>query len=146
MFGAPARRSLGATGPRRVARGLHATSRTLLQTTTESASAAPPPLPLPNASSASATTPKSNVTRPRPLRAWGPRPLPHGYPTLPSTFGRNQMLSVPDTTRALLEEIVQSFNAPIRYAFAYGSGVFDQAGYTSGGKVRVIHSAGQRQC
>lgn len=36
------------------------------------------------------------------------------------------MLSVPDSTRALLEEIVNSFNAPIRYAFAYGSGVFSQ--------------------
>ncbi|KZV80259.1 mitochondrial matrix Mmp37, partial [Exidia glandulosa HHB12029] len=42
------------------------------------------------------------------------------------------MLSVPDSTRALLEEIVSSFNAPIRYAFAYGSGVFDQHGYPRG--------------
>jgi translocator assembly and maintenance protein 41 len=36
---------------------------------------------------------------------------------------------VPNSTRALLENIVDSFDAPIRYAFAYGSGVFEQAGY-----------------
>lgn len=55
--------------------------------------------------------------------------LPH----LPPTFGRNQILSVPDSTRALLEEIVGQFRAPIRYAFAYGSGVFAQSGYDTGG-------------
>lgn len=36
---------------------------------------------------------------------------------------------MPNSTRALLEDIVDSFDAPIRYAFAYGSGVFEQAGY-----------------
>lgn len=35
-----------------------------------------------------------------------------------------------NSTRALLEEIVAQFRAPIRYAFAYGSGVFEQDGYT----------------
>ena len=40
------------------------------------------------------------------------------------------MLKVPDSTRALLEEITHSFDAPIRYAFAYGSGVFTQKGYS----------------
>ncbi|KAG2054201.1 mitochondrial matrix Mmp37 [Suillus hirtellus] len=50
-------------------------------------------------------------------------------PTLPAIFGRNQVLPVPDSTRALLEDIVSSFEALIRYAFAYGSGVFEQAGY-----------------
>jgi mitochondrial translocator assembly and maintenance protein 41 len=38
------------------------------------------------------------------------------------------LLSVPNSTRALLEEIVATFNSPIRYAFAYGSGVFEQEG------------------
>ncbi len=33
-------------------------------------------------------------------------------------------------TRALLESIVERFEAPIRYAFAYGSGVFEQDGYS----------------
>lgn len=38
---------------------------------------------------------------------------------------------MPNSTRALLESIVADFNAPIRYAFAYGSGVFEQDGYES---------------
>ena len=50
---------------------------------------------------------------------------------LPAAFGRNQLLPVSNSTRALLEQIVGSFEAPIRYAFAYGSGVFEQAGYGS---------------
>ena len=50
---------------------------------------------------------------------------------LPPTFGRNQFLPVADSTRALLENIVAKFNSPIRYAFAYGSGVFEQDGYTN---------------
>ncbi|KAL1715376.1 mitochondrial matrix Mmp37-domain-containing protein [Schizophyllum commune] len=48
---------------------------------------------------------------------------------LPPDFGRNQFLPVSSTTRELLESIVAQFNAPIRYAFAYGSGVFEQDGY-----------------
>ena len=52
-------------------------------------------------------------------------------PSLPPTFGRNQILPVADSTRALLESIVHEFHAPIRYAFAYGSGVFEQDGYTA---------------
>ena len=62
-----------------------------------------------------------------------PRPsVPHRHqalPHLPATFGQNQLLSVSSSTRALLESIVADFNAPIRYAFAYGSGVFEQDGY-----------------
>lgn len=38
---------------------------------------------------------------------------------------------MPNSTRALLESIVADFNSPIRYAFAYGSGVFEQDGYES---------------
>lgn len=37
----------------------------------------------------------------------------------------------------MLEDIVAQFEAPIRYAFAYGSGVFEQEGYkapTAGSK------------
>jgi len=36
---------------------------------------------------------------------------------------------VPNSTRALLESIGADFDAPIRYAVAYGSGVFEQDGY-----------------
>jgi translocator assembly and maintenance protein 41 len=42
------------------------------------------------------------------------------------------LLPVSNSTRALLESIVAKFDAPIRYAFAYGSGVFEQDGYPSG--------------
>ncbi|KAF9267415.1 Mmp37-domain-containing protein [Marasmius fiardii PR-910] len=62
-----------------------------------------------------------------------PRPSPSQLhpilPELPPSFGRNQLLPVSNSTRALLESIVAQFNAPIRYAFAYGSGVFEQDGY-----------------
>ena len=54
---------------------------------------------------------------------------PPGLKTLPPTFGRNQLLPVSNDTRAMLESIVSKFNAPIRYAFAYGSGVFEQDSY-----------------
>jgi mitochondrial translocator assembly and maintenance protein 41 len=40
---------------------------------------------------------------------------------------------VSNTTRALLESVVAQFQAPIRYAFAYGSGVFEQDGYANKG-------------
>jgi len=50
-------------------------------------------------------------------------------PRLPKTFGQNQLLPVSNSTRTLLEAIVAQFDAPIRYAFAYGSGVFEQDGY-----------------
>src|SRR5260221_279428 len=52
-----------------------------------------------------------------------------GLKNLPPTFGRNQLLTVSNDTRAMLESIVTRFEAPIRYAFAYGSGVFEQDGY-----------------
>ncbi|KAJ8523215.1 hypothetical protein ONZ45_g340 [Pleurotus djamor] len=61
-------------------------------------------------------------------------PAPHTQqilPNLPATFGRNQLLPVSSTKRALLESIVANFDAPIRYAFAYGSGVFEQDGYAT---------------
>lgn len=69
-------------------------------------------------------------------RRTAPLPIPF-LNTLPSTFGQNQLLPVADSTRALLESIVDQFDAPIRYAFAYGSGVFEQAGY-SGAKPPMI--------
>ncbi|KAG6820725.1 hypothetical protein H0H93_012778 [Arthromyces matolae] len=85
----------------------------------------PPPSNLPNTSSKPRQT--SLYLRPRPA-------ISHNHstiPPLPPTFGRNQLLPVPDSTRALLEAIVSQFDAPIRYAFAYGSGVFEQDGYDS---------------
>lgn len=87
-------------------------------------------------------TPSSSDLPPLPRsksKAHKPRLYPHPRPTvshrhaplpkLPPTFGRNQLLPVSNSTRALLESIVARFDAPIRYAFAYGSGVFEQDGY-----------------
>ncbi|CAK5270174.1 unnamed protein product [Mycena citricolor] len=80
----------------------------------------PPPAPKPTSRSRSRLYPT-----PRPAE-----PLPYSpLPNLPPTFGRNQLLPVSNSTRALLESIVDKFDAPIRYAFAYGSGVFEQDGY-----------------
>lgn len=87
-------------------------------------SAPPPPPPLPKAQK-----PRTTRLNPSPRRLEQSRNpyLPH----LPPTFGKNQFLPVADSTRTLLESIVSNFNAPIRYAFAYGSGVFEQDGYSS---------------
>ncbi|KAL0961134.1 hypothetical protein HGRIS_006107 [Hohenbuehelia grisea] len=76
--------------------------------------------------------PQSPPTRlnPRPRPRSAPQYAQQVLPNLPSTFGRNQLLPVSNTTRALLEDIVAQFDAPIRYAFAYGSGVFEQDGYS----------------
>lgn len=47
---------------------------------------------------------------------------------LPRRFGRNQEVAVADETRKLLEQIVSRFRN-VRWAVAYGSGVFGQDGY-----------------
>lgn len=61
---------------------------------------------------------------------------------LPKSFGRNQIIEVPEQVQRDLEDVLQHFHAPVRYAFAYGSGVFRQKGYTE--KVRA--SRPQRLC
>ncbi|TFK17405.1 Mmp37-domain-containing protein [Coprinopsis marcescibilis] len=66
---------------------------------------------------------------PRPRPAASHKHGPSAHPKLPPTFGQNQLLPVSNSTRALLESVVGQFDAPIRYAFAYGSGVFEQDGY-----------------
>lgn len=106
-------------------RHLIATAARALSTepVTATSSHLPPPPPLPNKSPTRSRlnpAPRPTVQRPR-----------EGLPHLPPSFGRNQFLPVADSTRALLESIVSQFHAPIRYAFAYGSGVFEQDGYKS---------------
>ncbi|CAO1623498.1 unnamed protein product [Parajaminaea phylloscopi] len=44
----------------------------------------------------------------------------------PSAFGSNQVLPIPEANQERLGRIVSSFSSPIRFAFAYGSGVFSQ--------------------
>ena len=56
----------------------------------------------------------------------------HFHPTnIPDSpdFGTNQYININEELKQQLKNIVSQFNAPIRYAFAYGSGVFQQAGY-----------------
>ena len=50
------------------------------------------------------------------------------FSQLPLNFGANQHISIDDTLKENLRAVLWKFNAPIRYAFAYGSGVFQQAG------------------
>ena len=105
-------------------------TRSLATETATSSGPQPPPPPPPSSSQGKHPTAKPlSRTRlnpaPRPAAAHRPQVLA----SLPPTFGRNQFLPVADSTRALLEAIVARFDAPIRYAFAYGSGVFEQDGY-----------------
>ena len=99
-----------------------------------SSTSSPPP---PNPPSTSRASRSRLIPAPRPIDSFrnqtDPRipPRSQGLPQLPHNFGANQFLSVPTTTRHLLESIVSQFDAPIRYAFAYGSGVFEQDGYLS---------------
>lgn len=86
----------------------------------------PPPLHSPSLTSSSTSAQRVRLyPRPRPAVSHQHSPLPK----LPPSFGSNQLLPVSNSTRALLESIVAKFDAPIRYAFAYGSGVFEQDGY-----------------
>jgi len=82
--------------------------------------------------------PPGKNSKPRSSLYLKPRPaVSHKHqtlPNLPPNFGKNQLLPVSNDTRALLESVVDQFDAPIRYAFAYGSGVFEQDGYASGSK------------
>ena len=93
------------------------------ETITPSTSNLPPPL-LPQSPRPSTRTRLNPAPRPA-----VPRTTRQALPRLPPSFGRNQILPVADSTRTLLESIVAQFHAPVRYAFAYGSGVFEQEGY-----------------
>jgi mitochondrial translocator assembly and maintenance protein 41 len=93
-------------------------------------SSPPPPPPLSNGQRLRTSRLNPSPRRPEHTRS------PY-LPYLPPTFGKNQLLPVADSTRTLLESIVSKFNAPIRYAFAYGSGVFEQDGYSSAKKPMI---------
>ncbi|KAK4054004.1 Mitochondrial translocator assembly and maintenance protein 41 [Microbotryomycetes sp. JL221] len=124
---------------------------------TERTTSSPNDIPPMSSSSSSATrrrqqhpTPASNTSSPAPST---PQAYPHHSPAqqplsppplsarlerkkitsvseLPSRFGKNQIIQIPEQVRQDLEDVVNEFKAPIRFAFAYGSGVFKQAGYT----------------
>ncbi|CAN6606901.1 phosphatidate cytidylyltransferase, mitochondrial [Trichomonascus vanleenenianus] len=48
------------------------------------------------------------------------------FSDLPKDFGNNQHMSIDNELRERLRSTLWKFRAPIRYAFAYGSGVFSQ--------------------
>lgn len=111
--------------PPRHARLLYRRSFSAEPTSHSPIQSTPPPPP----SLSTAQKPRTSRLNPSPRR---PEQSRNSYlPYLPPTFGKNQFLPVADSTRTLLESIVSKFNAPIRYAFAYGSGVFEQDGYSS---------------
>ncbi|PQE31911.1 hypothetical protein CJF32_00008832 [Rutstroemia sp. NJR-2017a WRK4] len=62
--------------------------------------------------------------------------LPH------SNFGVNQHMVINDEFKEALRQILWQFRAPIRYAFAYGSGVFPQSRHTKAttSSIASIHS------
>ncbi|CCC68226.1 hypothetical protein NCAS_0B01420 [Naumovozyma castellii] len=51
---------------------------------------------------------------------------------LPPNFASNQFMSLDQELQRELTQIMDNFDAPIRYAFGYGSGVFEQKGYETG--------------
>lgn len=80
---------------------------------------------------ASSQSPSPSPLAPPPTTARLPRKQITSVAELPSRFGKNQIIAVPDAVRRDLEDVVSSFKAPVRFAFAYGSGVFRQKGYTN---------------
>ncbi|KAN0062817.1 Mitochondrial translocator assembly and maintenance protein 41 [Thecaphora frezii] len=48
-------------------------------------------------------------------------------PSFPAVFGANQILPLDPGVQRRLDSVLHSFHAPIRFAFAYGSGVFSQS-------------------
>lgn len=53
---------------------------------------------------------------------------PSNIPDSPD-FGTNQYMNINEELKQQLKNVVSQFNAPVRYAVAYGSGVFHQSGY-----------------
>ncbi|EPQ27305.1 uncharacterized protein PFL1_05227 [Pseudozyma flocculosa PF-1] len=48
-------------------------------------------------------------------------------PSFPAAFGANQILPITPSVQSRLDSVLSSFEAPVRFAFAYGSGVFSQS-------------------
>lgn len=59
------------------------------------------------------------------------------FSDLPLEFGYNQHMAIDEEMREKLRSILWKFNAPIKYAFAYGSGVFSQGKSSDASKPQV---------
>ena len=94
--------------------------------------------PAPSTKSRSSSEPSSS-TRPSTAQSsipadWDENPNLNitAFSELPSsTFGYNQHMIINDEFKEALRQILWQFRAPIRYAFAYGSGVFPQTATAS---------------
>lgn len=105
-------------------------SRPTLLSPAPSTSPTPSSFPPPTLPPPSLRRPPPSPPPPAPTAPWSrPRRLITSVDELPKSFGRNQLLPVPDEIRKELEGVLAEFKAPVRYAFAYGSAVFRQAGY-----------------
>ncbi|CZT12723.1 related to proline transport helper PTH1 C. albicans [Rhynchosporium agropyri] len=97
------------------------------------------------ASSKASSEPSSSSPAPSPPSDWEDNPnydISH-FSELPHTnFGVNQHIVINDEFKEALRQILWQFRAPIRYAFAYGSGVFPQSKQTesSSSTTTSIHS------
>lgn len=69
---------------------------------------------------------------------------PDDFSDFPKNFGLNQHLGIDSELHDTLRSVLWKFHAPIRFAFAYGSGVFPQTGYSkkSGAKPMVDYIFG----
>ncbi|KAH0534120.1 hypothetical protein FGG08_007278 [Glutinoglossum americanum] len=81
-------------------------------------------------------TPTPSNTPPTPPPDWDENPNFNisAFSQLPHTnFGVNQHILINNEFKEALRQILWQFRAPIRYAFAYGSGVFPQSSSRSSG-------------
>lgn len=103
----------------------------------ESSAPSPPPSNNISNSNTSGTPSKQNhpqrQRRPNYIRDFE---VPPDMSRLPPKFGDNQHIDIDNEMWEQLKAVVDTIHhkAPIRYAFAYGSGVFAQKGYD--GKVK----------
>lgn len=61
----------------------------------------------------------------------------HKFSDLPQDFGRNQHIAIDAELREQLRSTLWKFHAPIRYAIAYGSGVFSQGAASNKSKPQM---------
>lgn len=59
------------------------------------------------------------------------------FADLPLEFGYNQHISIDNDMRERLRALLWKFNAPVQYAFAYGSGVFSQGKASDANKPQI---------
>ncbi|KAG0268393.1 Mitochondrial translocator assembly and maintenance protein 41 [Actinomortierella ambigua] len=100
------------------------------------ASSSSPPMPPPQQFSPS---PSPSFGRPRSRLYLKNFSIPPDMSKLPPEFGKNQHMDIDAEVWERLKGVVDTFHhkAPIRYAFAYGSGVFSQKGYDGQNKPMV---------